>query len=59
MDSVDDYGWISRSGKFLEHEEMKQIMLGYLEQLPETGASEENWKAYFCDKLGYDFDTLC
>ena len=59
MDSVDDYGWISRSGKFLEPEEMKQIMLGYLEQLPETGASEENWKAYFCDKLGYDFDTLC
>jgi hypothetical protein len=59
MDSIDDYGWQSWTEKFLEPEEMKQIMLGYLEQLPETGASEENWKAYFCDKLGYGFDTLC
>lgn len=59
MDSIDDYGWSSGTDNLLEPEELKQIMLGYLEQLPETGASEENWKAYFCDKLGYDFDTLC
>ena len=58
MDSIDDYGWGSGTDNFLEPEEIKQIMLGYLEQLPETGASEENRKAYFCDKLGYDFDTL-
>ena len=58
MDSIDDYGWHSWTEKFLDPEEVKQIMFGYLEQLPETGASEENWKAFFCDNLGFDFDTL-
>jgi len=59
MDSIDDYGWISRTDKFLEPEEVKKIMLGYIAQIPEDGASEENWKAYFCDRYGFDFDTLC
>lgn len=59
MDSIDDYGWSSHSDKILDPEKVKALMIGYLDQIPETGASEENWKAYFCDKLGYDFDTLC
>ena len=58
MDSIDDYGWSASVDKFLEPEEVKQIMLGYLEQLPAEGASEENWKAYFCDRHGFEFDTL-
>ena len=59
MDSVDDYGWCSSTDKMLEASRVKEIMVGYIEQLPEDGASEENWKAYFCGKLGFDFDTLC
>lgn len=59
MDSVDDYAWISRSGKFLEPEEMKQVMIDYINQVPADGASEENWKSFFCDKMGFEFDTLC
>ena len=59
MDSIDDYGWSASTKEFLDPEKVKKIMLGYIEQLPDTGASEENWKAYFCDKLGFDFDTLC
>lgn len=59
MDSVDDYGWCSRTKEKLESSKVKEIMVGYIEQLPEGGASEENWKEYFCGKLGFDFDTLC
>lgn len=59
MDSIDDYGWSASIDKFLEPEEVKKIMLGYIEQIPAEGASEENWKAYFCDRWGFDFDTLC
>ena len=58
MKSIDDYGWRSRTNKFIESESVKKIMLGYITQIPEDGASTENWKAYFCDKLGFDFDTL-
>lgn len=58
MSSIDDYGWSASKDEFLEPEEVKQIMLGYLEQLPAEGASEENWKAYFCDRHGFEFDTL-
>lgn len=56
MDSIDDYGWVSHSDKILEPENVKALMIGYLDQIPETGASVENWKSYFCDKLGCDFD---
>lgn len=59
MDSVDDYGWCSRTEEKLESSKVKEIMVGYIEQLPECGASEENWKEYFCGKLGFDFDSLC
>jgi len=60
MDSVDDYGWVSRTKETLETSKVKEIMVGYIEQLPDGGASEENWKEYFCGKLGFDFfDTLC
>lgn len=59
MNSTDDYGWISHTDKFLDPEYVKKMMLSYIAQLPEEGASEENWKAYFCDKWGFDFDTLC
>lgn len=59
MDSVDDYGWRSHTEEKLESSKVKEIMVGYIEQLPEGGASEENWKEYFCGKLGFDFDTLC
>lgn len=59
MDSVDDYFWCSRTKEKLEDSKVKEIMVGYIEQLPEGGASEENWKEYFCGKLGFDFDTLC
>lgn len=59
MDSVDDYGWCSRTKEKLDDSKVKEIMVGYIEQLPEGGASEENWKEYFCGKLGFDFGTLC
>ncbi len=55
MDSVDDYYWCSRTKEILEDSKVKEIMVGYIEQLPEGGASEENWKEYFCGKLGFDF----
>ena len=55
MGSIDDYWWVSYSDKILDPEKVKALMIGYLDQIHETGASEENWKAYFCDKLGCDF----
>lgn len=58
MKSIDDYGWVSRTSKFIDPESVKKIMLAYLEQITEAGASKENWKAYFCNKLGFGFDTL-
>ena len=58
-DEEGGYGWISGTEKFLKPEEVKQIMIGYIEQIPEEGASEENWVSYFCDKYGFDFFTTC
>lgn len=55
MDSVDDYYWCSRTKEILDEAKVKEIMVGYIEQLPEDGASEENWKEYFCGKLGFNF----
>ena len=57
MESIDDYGWSASTEKFLDVEEVKKIMLGYINQLPEDGASEENWKAYFGAIPG--FETMC
>lgn len=58
MDSIDDYGWSSHSDKILDPEKVKALMIGYLDQIPETGASEENWKDYFCETLGFTFEVI-
>lgn len=58
MDSIDDYGWASHSDKILDPEKVKALMIGYLDQIPETGASEENWKDYFCETLGFTFEVI-
>lgn len=59
MDSIDDYGWSASTDKLLDPEVVKQAMIDYINQVPADGASEENWKSFFCDKMGLEFDTLC
>lgn len=58
MGSIDDYVWSSHSDKILDPEKVKALMIGYLDQIPETGASEENWKDYFCETLGFTFEVI-
>jgi len=47
MDSVDDFFWTASTKKLLSVDEIKELMVEYLKQVPETGASEENWKEFF------------